>query len=261
MPTRPVKMKFSPPSYPLAYLMAVALLLGTVPALAQQNAAEPWQFEANIYLWGAGIGMETARGQEVDLSFSDIINSLNMSFMGGVSAQRGRWSLFSDIVYLNIEQKTDLKGGRLGLIEGTRADVTVKSWIITAAGGYALVDEEQTRLDLLGGVRYLWLDSEMDLDLERGGQLEFSDSGDVWDGILGIRGRTWLSPEWYFNYYVDVGTGQSDFTWQALAGINYRFKNFDMGAGYRYLDWDFDSDSPFKNLDVSGPYLGVRLQF
>lgn len=247
---------------PQGYLLAASLLFGPLPALAQENAAaEPWEFEANFYLWGAGIGMETANGNEVDISFSDIISNFDMGLMGGMSAQRGRWSLLSDVIYLHIEQKTDLKGGRLGLVEGTRADVDVKSWIITAAGGYAVVDNESTRVDLLGGVRYLWLESDLDLDLRRGGERQFSDAADVWDGIVGVRGRTWLAPQWYLTFYADVGTGQTDLTWQALAGINYRFRSLDVGVGYRYLDWNFDSDSPFNNLDVSGPYAGVRLQF
>ena len=29
--------------------------------------------------------------------------------------------------------------------------------------------------------------------------------------------------EWFVPYYADIGTGQSDFTWQAIGGIGYAF--------------------------------------
>ena len=46
------------------------------------------------------------------------------------------------------------------------------------------------------------------------GDVKISDSGDVWDGIVGLRGNVKLDKYWYLPYYFDVGTGASDLTWQ-----------------------------------------------
>jgi hypothetical protein len=43
-------------------------------------------------------------------------------------------------------------------------------------------------------------------------------------------------------------------------GMNYRFKSFVAGAGYRYLDFDIDGSS-IDELTVRGPYAGVRYLF
>ena len=61
--------------------------------------------------------------------------------------------------------------------------------------------------------------------------------------------------------YLDIGTGESDLTWQALAGIGYRFKRFDVHAVYRYLSWDFDDNPALDELDISGPAVGLRFLF
>jgi hypothetical protein len=36
-------------------------------------------------------------------------------------------------------------------------------------------------------------------------------------------------------YYTDIGAGQSDFTWQAFAGVGYRFAWGDALTGCRHL--------------------------
>ena len=81
------------------------------------------------------------------------------------------------------------------------------------------------------------------------------------DGILGISGQTDLDDDWYLSYYVDGGKGESDFTWQVELGINKRLRNVDVVAGYRYLEWQFDDDDTFDELNVSGPYIGTRFFF
>jgi hypothetical protein len=38
-------------------------------------------------------------------------------------------------------------------------------------------------------------------------------SGNVWDGIVGIRGKVTLNEKWYLPYHLDVGTGNSEVTY------------------------------------------------
>lgn len=76
-----------------------------------------------------------------------------------------------------------------------------------------------------------------------------------------MRGRTDLSGRWYLTYYADVGTGQSDLTWQALGTVNYDAGPVDLAAGYRYLRWKFGNQNLLDNLDVQGPMLGIRFAF
>ena len=66
---------------------------------------------------------------------------------------------------------------------------------------------------------------------------------------------------WYVPYYVDVGTGDSDLTWQAVAGIGYAFRWGEVFAAWRYLDYDFKSSSNIEKLNFNGPGLGVAFRW
>lgn len=254
-----------------AWLAAGALLLAIVmPISSVAGESEQWKYGAQVYLWAAGIDANTQTGGDVDISFSDILNDLDMSLMGTVDARKGKWSLVADTIYLDISQN---EGGSetapvLGATLKVKSDVDMKASITTFAGGYNLVDNESVTLDLMGGARYAWVDTDLKLDLTRNGillqtsrQQKVSDSKGLWDGIVGVRGQFNLTDHWYMPYYADVGTGESDLTWQALAGVGYKFKRVDVAAVYRYLDYDFDSDYLLKDLTISGPALGVRYNF
>ena len=65
----------------------------------------------------------------------------------------------------------------------------------------------------------------------------------------------------YMPLYLDIGTGNSDLTWQAAGGLGYRFGLCDLVAGYRYLSWDFKDSSPIKDMNLSGPYIGLKFIF
>jgi opacity protein-like surface antigen len=142
--------------------------------------------------------------------------------------------------------------------------VELKAWIVEPAIAYTVLENQRGRLDLLGGARYLWLKSELEFDISgplRNEKRKASDSDGVWDGIVGLRGQLNLSPNWYVPYYADIGAGGTDLTWQLFGGIGYRFSKVDVVLAYRYLDWDFDDDSAFDDMNIHGPFAGVKFRF
>lgn len=255
-------------------LMLLASMISISTTAAADASSDTWTYSANIYLWGAGIDATTQTGGDIDISFSDILDNLDMAFMGGFAARKGKWSLFADAIYMDISasdgdsETIPILGGAINITRTVDADVKMESWITTLGAGYNVVDNEKATLDLIGGARYLWLDTEIKLNLKRDGvlletsrQIKASESDSVWDGVVGIKGRINLNDKWYMPYYADVGTGGSDLTWQVLAGIGYTFKWGDMLLAYRYLDYDFDSDFMLKDMNISGPALGAKFYF
>jgi hypothetical protein len=108
----------------------------------------------------------------------------------------------------------------------------------------------------------------MDLDerfLGVGESSSDSLSNHAWNGIVGARGSYVLNDRWYMPFHVDVGTGDSDLTWQAFAAIMYKVGKWEVGGGYRYLTFDFDDGDAFgqafNNLTVNGPIFGVNYLF
>jgi hypothetical protein len=84
-----------------------------------------------------------------------------------------------------------------------------------------------------------------------------------WDAVVGMKGRATLGAgrHWYIPYYVDVGTGESDLTWQVMAGLAYSFDTIAVTGVWRYLDYDLGNSRPIESVDFNGPALGVTFRF
>lgn len=219
---------------------------------AEESALDDgWKFGAELYFWGASIGGKSASGSDVDIDLDDILDSLELAFMGAVWAHKGKWSLVADVIYLDAEDSDPIA-------PGLNADVELTNWVITPLVGYNLVDTGKSRLDIVGGARYLYIKAALRVDA-LGARAE--DSGSNWDAIIGTRGALDLAEKWYLFGYLDIGTGESDLTWQAFGGVGYRFKWFDLVAAYRYLRWDFDDNQALDDLYLHGPGVGIRFAF
>ena len=234
----------------LAFMFCIVLFsIAPMNAIAQEKGdTHEWQFAADVYLWGASVGGETASGGDIDVDFDDIFKDLKMGFMGIFAARKNNWSFFVDAIYLDVEDDST--------ISGMPASAELTAWIVTPDVGYTVLRGDRGHLDVHVGARYLYLKPEVRL-----GALGAEDTNRLWDGIIGVRGAVDFTDKLYLPYYVDVGTGDSDMTWQVLVGLGYRFKYFDAVAGYRYLDYEFEDNLLADSLNLSGPYAGLRFTF
>jgi len=148
---------------------------------------------------------------------------------------------------------------------GTDAETT--SFITT-------FDGSRLKMDVVAGLRYLWLESDVDWRLSanvsgpgsgqsfpRSGSM--TQDGDVRDAIGGLRGQILLGEgSWFIPFYGDIGAGDSDLTWSVYAGIGCSFSQwFDAMIGYRHMEWDNDGDEFMQELTLSGPIIGARFHF
>jgi hypothetical protein len=246
----------------------LSLLIGVGSAAAQVED-DSWDFSGAVYLWGAGLGGETRSGSEIDVSFDDLVDNLEAGFMVAFEARRDRWSMFTDILYLDIgversaQASIPMPGGPVS-VTGT-ADLDFTGWVLHFAGGYTVLEEERLLLDVIGGARYLDLDMDLALGFSLGGQdetRELSQGGSVWDGIVGVKGNVALGERWFLPYYADIGTGDSDFTWQASGGVGFSAASWvDLVLAYRHLAWELDSDRAIADLSFGGPGAAVIFRF
>ncbi len=238
--------------------LCLGYLLG-VPSAAQAQQADSddrWRFNLAIYLWGAGIDGTTRRGNEFNVGFDRVVEDLNGAFMGSFVARKSKWSLAADLIYLDVSAARSGTIGPTSIPSNAQFDVT--GWVVNLQGARNVVDVKRATVDVLFGARYLDVDSKLTLSLGLTGPSPSASAADsVLDGVIGVRGNINLSKHWYLPYYLDVGTGQSDLTWQSLGGFGYRFNWGNFVAAYRHIQWDFKSDSPFKDLSFSGPALGL----
>jgi hypothetical protein len=88
-----------------------------------------------------------------------------------------------------------------------------------------------------------------------------SETADLWDAIVGVRGRVKLAERWFLPYYLDVGAGSSKLTWQALAGIGYAFGWGDVTLAWRQLSYDQKDDKLLQDFRFKGSLLGATFRF
>ena len=220
--------------YYLTPLFTACFLLSSINASADTDggpssapAPGDWQFDASAYLWAASIGGHSATGAEIDIGFSDIINNLDLALMGHFNAGKDKWRLSADVIYMDISATNgdNRLTARPGLSASSDSKLSMKAWILTPGVNYEILGNDQGSLDALAGVRFLSLDigikTKTDVALGSN-KVKSSDSGNVWDGVVGLNGRVKLSGNWTLQYYGDIGTGQSDLTWQAYAGVGSR---------------------------------------
>jgi hypothetical protein len=246
------------------YLPAIALALIGSSVSAQDNASDNWKWGAEIYFWGASLGGSTTTGSDIDIGIDKIIEDLKFGLMGTVAARKGDWTVFADMIYLDLGESGSTTANIGQISVPISASIDLKGFIATSGAGYRVYEQSRTSLDITGGVRYLWLDSDIKVSVPSIPQvpdIKDNESGSNWDAVVGFRGKTYLNDKWYLDYYGDIGAGDSDLTWQALAAINYSMKRVDLTLGYRYLKWDFDDFGPFNDLDLSGAFAGVKIPF
>jgi hypothetical protein len=219
--------------------------------------SDDWQFTLGTYVWGAAIKGETRAGDNIDVSFSDTLENLEMAFMTMFGARKGKWGVFSDVIYIRTED--DLNETAI-----SKEKVTLDTWIVQSVLGYNLVSQENYTLDLVAGARYLYINTDIDVDIgpvTLG--LDHSDSS--WNGIVGVMGYINMPKQWYASYYADMGTGEAKSTYQVMGNFGYKFENLVVVAGYRYVEWNFDQDDNFGDLldefILQGPFVGMRFVF
>jgi hypothetical protein len=246
------------------------LLAYWTPAFASAgDEPRDWVLDTTLYFWAAGIDGRTTGGADVDVGFDKLLDNLNMAFMGAVEARRGLWSVGVDAIYLNVGANGGgtvpirTAAGAAGDLD-VSASVETKGWILSPYAARTLLTTERASLDALLGVRYLDLTLDFDLGLRAGGYgvaPRLSASQTTWDAVVGVKGELALGGDWFLPYYADVGTGQSDLTWQLAAGVGYRLDSTELTLQYRHIAWDFDADDAVDRIAFSGPMLSAGWTF
>lgn len=249
--------------------IALAILAFVVSGVALADASDDWKTNATVYLWLPSLNGELRFGALESAGTVDagkILDSLEMAFMGAFEVSRGDVSFLSDVIYLDLEagKSGDFVALPRGDERSTNADLGISGWQLGFYAAHTLTTNERLQLRGVAGLRYLTLDAEAQVGItspreER--SRRFERSAAVWDGVVGVRGQFSLNDNWFIPFHADIGTGESELTWQVLSGIGFRFGRFDTQLVYRHLEWQQGSTDLMQNLSFSGPGLGLKWRF
>jgi hypothetical protein len=254
--------------------LAAGLMLYTSPASAQSasaaatapsttpppSATEAWQGEVVPYLWGSGIEGPVGIGNrtaDIDASFANILNHLHFAAMGLAEVRRDKLVVLSDVIYTDLRGQHATPGPLF-----SRVDPQQRMFILTPEGGYRILDSGDASLDVVGGIRYWRLKSELQFQSGVLPGIGLEATRNWVDGIVGARARRTLPRKWWASAYGDLGAGGSDFTCQIVgnAGLDIR-ERYALVLGYRYLKADYDKNEFLFDTAMKGPLFGFTFKF
>jgi hypothetical protein len=271
------------------------ITLATIAALAlcgpSSVAAEPpgsqWTFSITPYLWlpnvdgtlKYSIPPGSGGSPEVQVGPNDYLENLKFAMMLSGEVRKDRWAVFTDVIYLDFaSEKGAVKsinfgGDQVSSSANVSTDSTLKAGAWTLGAGYAVLPGRPVEMDFFGGLRYLGLHTSTDWQLTAtvtgpsAGQTfprtgSISERADLWDGLVGFKGRVWFGrSNWSIPYYFDIGAGSSALTWQGMLGVAYSFKLVTLTLAYRHLYYDMKDDKLIQDMRFSGPAFGVGFRW
>jgi len=242
---------------PLTGLLALLTVVPSV-GLAQTRSSGAWENDIMLYGIGAQIDGD-ARFERfeapVDVSFGDILDNLEMGFMGAYRGGTEDFSLVVDAIYLDLGKSSD---------EGLVRRAEFAELVLDFTGGYRL----SSGVEFFGGLRVTDLSTKVGLLDQLGVEIEASDT--FYDPILGVRFVRPLSESgrWLLQARGDIGGfgASMDLTWQAMGHVGFKATEwFSIWGGYRALGQDFkdSGESGKSSMDVvcHGPVFGVGFHF
>ena len=264
-----------------AWFTTAATMLISAMMMSVSTAAETpeaWQFQGAVYLYvpaisGTTVFPQTGGGSDVSVNEDTILDNLKMAFMGELEARKGRWGALTDVVYVDLG---NAQSSAHGLAIGDAplpADVSahlnfdLKGTAWTLAGAYRAVVNVRSPVDVFAGARLF--DMRQVLTWQFSGNLgpipatdrvgNQTASLNHWDAIAGVKGRAVFGDRqhWFVPYYLDIGTGESQLTWQAMVGVGYQFHWGDVILASRRLEYTMKSGEPIQRITFDGPAIAA----
>lgn len=245
---------------------AACLQAGTPQPITPPPANDDgWWFHSTSYAWITALQGDMRIGNlpiPVDVSFSDAIDGvdeIDMAFMGGLEAGRGRWSLGVDLTYAKISD--DYAGGG-NVFDSFRLEQT--QWMINPFVSYQMVKASHWHLDAIAGARINIFEMDVTGRFASGGQVTVGGSREWVDPIVGLRGSWDLTDRLTAGFRGDIGGFgvSSDFTWQAYAGLGWKMTpRSSLAVGYRGLGTDYSRGGFGSDIVTHGPLIGLQITF
>lgn len=231
-------------------LLAV-VLLGGLLHVPHAVADDGIRYRLMPYLWTAGMDVDMGRPgntRNVDVSFSDYVDFIDLGAAFVFEARGDRWMLVTDFLWVELGEEFNLPTDT--------ADVEINEFVIEAFAGYRPAGWDETWI--IGGVRYLELDVEIDFETLNGVDADQSFA----DPYVGL---SWQPRRGDWEYIVegDIGGGiDADLAWSFSLGAAYHFNDrFALTGSYRYIDIDFEDDDFVFDGSMDGILLGLMITF
>ena len=236
----------------IAGAFALALIL---PASNARAEAANLDWLAVAYVWGPEIGTD-ATDPSIDVEFSDVIDKLEMAFLGHVEAQDDTFGGFVDVVFMGLGDNVSRPAADLN------ADFDVS--LLDLAAVWSPAAERYSGIEAFSGLRYIAVKFDLVVDPVPAAlpTLETGIDDGYTDFLLGGRYVAPINDSWRLFFSADVSGGDTEGTWSVGGYGVYRNGAHRFYAGYRHFDLEIeDRGGKQVSTTFSGPILGYGFAF
>lgn len=238
-------------------LMVIAIIagIGSSGACYARDQEMSWSFAP--YIWGANTELDMrwrdSPAGGADISFGDLVDTLEAAAMFQLEAGRGNWSSFVDLTYLSTSDSASQAQLELGAdSKQLFVDLAAGYWPASVGSG----------LNVFGGVRYTRFDNDYSLRVSGVPVASRGSTQDYADVLVGARYVAQVNERWGYLLRADTSFGDSEGSWLVRAMGTYTIGS---GAGSSaLLGYQFKS-AEFRDRDVTTDYsyhgLVAGLQF
>jgi opacity protein-like surface antigen len=258
----------------------------------------PWEIRIGIPGWLAGIsGDSGVKGLEAnsDVKFEQILKHLtHFPVALSINARYRRWEFWVDGQYIEVGTHATLPG-----LLFTDANVHLKTALAEGFVGYRLINCDNANLSLFAGARWTYYNGDLSI-FDNGDarlailrellgirkRLDFSDSIDWVDPVIGMRGRLriWKATKIFaegdvggFDANADTAyelqrqgprnivrksIDSTDWSYQLAGGLEFQLtRNLWAQLGWRYMKYDFQKNGFTNKSALNGPFLQAGVNF
>jgi opacity protein-like surface antigen len=256
-----------------------------------------WEVRIGAPAWLAGIsGDSGVKGLEAssDVKFEQLLKHLtHFPVALSINARFRRWEFWVDGQYIEVGTSATLPG-----LLFTDANVHIKSALAEGFVGYRLINCDNANLSLFAGARWTYLQGDLSifdngdarltrlrelLGIQK--RLDFSDSIDWIDPVIGIRGRVkiWRATKLFaegdvggFNANADTAfelhrqgrtivresVDSTDWSYQVAGGLEFQLtRQIWTQVGWRYMKYDYRKNGFTDQNELNGPFLQTGMNF
>lgn len=193
------------------------------------------------------------------MNLRDVLDVLDFAAAGRYEAWKGDWGIILDANYAGISEDSPLGIGNV--------KVTSRQKWAAILAGYRVAhgvsgNGQAFAIDIQGGAR--WNSIKQTIQTI---QPTFGGSESWVEPVIGVRGMWRLNDRWTTIASADAGgfgAGGNDLQFSLNAGFDYQpWDSTAITFGYRYLSVDYSTNGGAfaYDMDMHGPYVGVKFQF
>ncbi len=257
----------------------------------------PFEIRIGVPGWMAGIsGDSGVKGlvASSDVKFTQLLKHLtHFPVALSVNARYQRWEFWVDGQYIEVGTSATLPG-----LLFTDANVHIKNALAEGFVGYRLINCDNANLTLFAGARWTYLMGDLSI-FDNGDarlirlrellgirkRLDFSDSIDWGDPVIGLRGRVkiWKATKLFaegdvggFNANADTAfelrregrtirresVDSTDWSYQVAGGLEFQLtRQIWTQVGWRYMKYDYRKAGFTDKNELNGPFLQTGINF